>query len=90
MKYPNLFKPITVGTLELNNRIVHVPTDISTADADGSVNERTIHYHEEIAKAGVSLIIVGATTPDRATGSPSVTSLVADNDNYITLFIVCQ
>lgn len=83
LKYPNLFKPIYIGNVETKNRIVHVPTDISSGNADGSTNERTIYYHEEVAKAGVGLIICGATTPESITGRPTVTCLIADNDNYI-------
>lgn len=83
LKYPNLFKPIWIGNVEIKNRIVHVPTDISCSNADGSVNERVIRHHEEIAKAGVGLIETGATTPDSETGRPTVTCIVADGDNYI-------
>jgi 2,4-dienoyl-CoA reductase-like NADH-dependent reductase (Old Yellow Enzyme family)/thioredoxin reductase len=60
-----------------------VPTDISSANADGSVNQRVITYHEEIAKGGCGFIIVGATTPDKATGRPTVTCLAADADPLI-------
>ncbi|QGP92613.1 NADH oxidase [Neomoorella glycerini] len=81
--FPNLFKPIRIGDLELANRIVHVPTDISSSHADGSVSERDILHHAEIAKGGTGFIIVGATSPDGKTGRPTVTSLVADGDNYI-------
>jgi len=69
--------------MEVKNRIVHVPTDISSSNADGSVNDRVIRHHSELARAGVGLIICGATTPESATGRPTVTCLVADNDNYI-------
>ena len=82
-KYPNLFKPIWIKDVEVRNRIVHVPTDISSGNADGSVNNRVIHYNSELAKAGVGLIILGATTPESLTGRPTVTCLVADGDNYI-------
>lgn len=81
--FPNLFKPVRIGDLELPNRIVHVPTDISSSHADGSVSERDIWHHSEIAKGGTGFIIVGATSPDGKTGRPTVTSLVADGDNYI-------
>lgn len=81
--FTNLFKPIRIGNMEVPNRIVHVPTDISSSNADGSVSERDIHHHAEIAKGGTGLIIVGATTPDAKTGRPTVTCLVADADNYI-------
>lgn len=81
--YPNLFTPIRIGNMVIPNRIVHMPTDISSSNADGSVSKRDIHHHSEIAKGGTGLIIVGATTPDSKTGRPTVTCLVADADNYI-------
>ncbi len=81
--YEHLFTPIRIGNVVIPNRIVHVPTDVSSANADGSVSERDIHHHSEIAKGGAGLIIVGATTPDMATGRPTVTCLSADSDNYI-------
>lgn len=82
-KYPNLFKPLQMGSMVLKNRIVHVPTDVSSSHADGSVSGRDLHHHAEIAKGGVSMLIVGATSPDGKTGRPTVTGLVADADNYI-------
>lgn len=63
-KYTHLFKPICIGNMLVPNRIVHVPTDISSSNADGSVSPRDIKHHSEIAKGGTGLIIVGATTPD--------------------------
>lgn len=81
--YPHMFEPLKIGNMIVPNRICHVPTDISSANADGSVSERDIHHHSQIAKGGTGLIIVGATTPDAATGRPTVTCLVADNDNFI-------
>ena len=81
--YPTLFSPIQVGNMTLPNRVAMVPTDISSANADGSVNQRVITYHEEVAKGGCGFIIVGATTPDKATGRPTVTCLAADEDPLI-------
>ncbi len=81
--FPRLFSPIEIGNFVVPNRVAHVPTDISSANADGSVNERVITYHEEIAKGGCGFIIVGATTPDKATGRPTVTCLAADEDPMI-------
>ncbi len=81
--FPHLFSPIQLGNLELPNRIVHVPTDISSSHADGEVSERDIGHHAEIARGGTGFIIVGATTPDAKSGRPTVTCLVADGDNYI-------
>lgn len=81
--YPHLFSPIKIGNFEVPNRICHVPTDISSANADGSVNERVITYHEEIAKGGCGFIICGAATPDKKTGRPTVTCLAVDEDPLI-------
>jgi len=83
MAFPHLFKPLQLGNIELPNRIVHVPTDISSSHADGEVSERDIAHHGEIARGGTGFVIVGATTPDMKTGRPTVTCLVADGDNYI-------
>ena len=81
--YPHLFSPIRIGNVEVPNRICHVPTDISSANADGSVNQRVITYHEQIAKGGCGFIIVGASTPHRATGRPTVTCISVDEDPLI-------
>jgi 2,4-dienoyl-CoA reductase-like NADH-dependent reductase (Old Yellow Enzyme family) len=83
MSFPHLFSPISIGNIELPNRIVHVPTDISSSHADGEVSERDIAHHSEIARGGTGFVIDGATTPDAKTGRPTVTCLVADGDNYI-------
>ncbi len=83
MAFPHLFSPLQLGNLELPNRIVHVPTDISSSHADGEVSERDIAHHTDIARGGTGFVIVGATTPDMKTGRPTVTCLVADGDNYI-------
>ena len=81
--YPNLFSPIQIGNMLVPNRIAMVPTDISSSNADGSINQRVITYHEQIAKGGCGFIIVGATTPDKATGRPTVTCVAADEDPLI-------
>lgn len=81
--FPHLFSPLALGNIELANRIVHAPTDISSSHADGEVSERDIYHHAEIAKGGTGFIIVGATTPDMKSGRPTVTCLVADGDNYV-------
>ena len=81
--FPHLFTPIQIGNFIVSNRICHVPTDISSANADGSVNQRVITYHEEIAKGGCGFIIVGAATPDKKTGRPTVTCLAVDEDPLI-------
>ena len=82
-EFPHLFSPIKIGNFIVRNRIAMAPTDTSTGNADGSVSQRTITIHEEVAKGGCGFIIVGATTPDRLTGRPTVTCLAADEDPMI-------
>ncbi len=81
-----LFEPIRIGPVEVPNRICHVPTDISSSHIDGSVSERDIHHHREIARGGTGLIVVGATSVEGKTGRSTVTNLVIDDDNYIPGF----
>jgi 2,4-dienoyl-CoA reductase-like NADH-dependent reductase (Old Yellow Enzyme family) len=81
--FPHLFSPLRVGNFVVPNRICHVPTDISSANADGSVNQRVITYHEQVAKGGCGFIIVGASTPHKPTGRPTVTCVAVDEDPLI-------
>lgn len=83
MEFNNLFLPIQIGKMTVANRIVHVPTDISSGSSSGEVTDRVCAYHEEIAKGGTGLIIVGASTPDSITGRPTVTCLSVDADYFI-------
>jgi 2,4-dienoyl-CoA reductase-like NADH-dependent reductase (Old Yellow Enzyme family)/thioredoxin reductase len=85
-QFKYLFEPISIGSVEIPNRICHVPTDISASHADGSVSDRDIWHHREIAKGGTGLIVVGATSPDGKTGRSTVTGLIIDDDNYIPGF----
>ena len=83
MQFKHIFTPIKFNKMVVPNRVVHVPTDITSANADGESNERVIAYHEEIARGGCGLIIVGASSPDCKTGRPTVTCLSVDGDQYI-------
>ena len=56
-KFINLFNPITVGTINIKNRIVSTGHDTVMAH-DGHVTDRLIAYHEARAKGGAGLIIV--------------------------------
>ncbi|NQT60022.1 MAG: FAD-dependent oxidoreductase [Bacteroidetes bacterium] len=85
-EFKHLFTPIMIGNMEVPNRICHVPTDVSSSNADGSVSDRDIYHHSLVAKGGTGLIIVGATSPNAKTGRSTVSCLVIDDDNYIPGF----
>src|SRR5687768_11849409 len=56
----NLFEPVTVGKLELPNRLVMAPMTRSRAFG-GLVNETTAEYYAQ--RAGAGLIITEGTQP---------------------------
>ncbi len=82
-EFRHLFEPIMIGPVQVPNRICHVPTDISSSQKDGSVSERDIWHHTQIAKGGTGLIVVGATSPNTRTNRSTVTNLAADDDGLI-------
>lgn len=53
-----LFSPITIGPLELNNRIAMAPMATHYADESGAVTERLKNYYAERARGGAGLIII--------------------------------
>ena len=54
-EFPHLFSPIRIGDFIVKNRIAMAPTDTSTGNADGSVSQRTIIFHEESREGRVRL-----------------------------------
>jgi 2,4-dienoyl-CoA reductase-like NADH-dependent reductase (Old Yellow Enzyme family) len=55
--FPNLFRPITIGKIEIRNRILSTGHD-TMLPTDGTVNDALIAYHEARAKGGAGLIVV--------------------------------
>ena len=63
--FPNLFSPISIGKVDIKNRILSTGHDTSMP-TDGTVNDRLIAYQEARAKGGAGLICVqvaACTTP---------------------------
>ncbi|WP_153102067.1 NADH:flavin oxidoreductase [Paraburkholderia hayleyella] len=63
MRYPNLFKPLTLNHLTLRNRIVSTAHAEVYAEPGGMPGERYIRYYEEKAKGGVGLAVCGGSSP---------------------------
>ncbi|MEZ4358439.1 MAG: FAD-dependent oxidoreductase [Eubacteriales bacterium] len=53
-----IFRPISIGSTKLKNRLVVAPMVTVFCDTDGMATERFIAYHEAKAKGGWGLIIV--------------------------------
>jgi 2,4-dienoyl-CoA reductase-like NADH-dependent reductase (Old Yellow Enzyme family)/thioredoxin reductase len=59
-QFPELFKPITIGKVEIKNRVLSTGHDTSMP-TDGTVNEALIAYHEARARGGAGLIVTQVT-----------------------------
>lgn len=59
-----LFSPISIGTMQLRNRIVMSPMETCYGTKHGAPSDQTIDYFEARARGGVGLITLGASTVD--------------------------
>ena len=66
--YPNLFKPLRVGSLTFRNRILSAPNMMCQIRADGSPDDALIAYYEEKARGGAAQVTVGDTPVDEDHG----------------------
>ncbi|MHB1417194.1 MAG: NADH:flavin oxidoreductase [Chloroflexota bacterium] len=62
---PGLFDPLTIGTMQLKNRIVMPPMGTRLAEADGAINDEHISHYTARARAGVGLVIVEHSYTDK-------------------------
>ncbi len=81
--FPHLLSPGRIGTLKIRNRIATTAMGVSMAEEDGSAGERLIAYHEEQAKGGVGLIILGATAVAWPVGCVQWQQAAISDDRYI-------
>lgn len=81
--FPHLLSPGRIGTLEIRNRIATTAMGVSIAEEDGSAGERLIAYHEEQAKGGVGLIILGATAVAWPVGCVQWQQAAISEDRFI-------
>ncbi|MDR3551942.1 MAG: FAD-dependent oxidoreductase [Clostridia bacterium] len=58
MEYPKLFEPITIGKVEIKNRVAMAPMGaLGLVSPDGCFTNRAVDYYVERAKGGTGLII---------------------------------
>jgi len=80
-----LFRPISIGAMEVKNRIAMAPMATDYAESDGTVSQRLIDYLAARARGGVGLITSEMTTIDEF--SPYIPRTVALwNDKFIPGF----
>jgi dimethylglycine catabolism A len=61
-----LFSPVTIGGVEIPNRVVMPPMTTRLADPEGYVTDALVAYYEARALGGVGLITVEMGFPERA------------------------
>lgn len=84
MSLKNLFSPVRIGTMEVNNRIVMPPMTTNFASVTGAVTGRLIDYYSERARGNVGLIIVEATCIDSSIGRlDNPLQLCVDHDKFL-------
>jgi len=54
-----LFSPVTIGSLELPNRIVRAACGERRADRDGFITHEMLAYVDDLARGGCGLVILG-------------------------------
>ena len=82
---PNLFSPIKINQLEINNRIVLPPMATNFADTDGYVTDAVIAYYVERARGGVGYITIEHTAI-RIDGRAFPTMLMINSDDHVKGF----
>ena len=80
--YEHLFSPVTIGNVEIPNRIALLPMGVFSPrlmNEDGSYTKDGADYYIERAKGGTGLIITGLVPLPKSGASPSI---VNDTDSY--------
>jgi len=81
MKFPFLFSPIRINTIELKNRIV-MPAMHLGYTQNGEINDRLIDFYALRARGGAGLIIVGTCSVDDD-GEAMPGMMTVKDDKYI-------
>jgi 2,4-dienoyl-CoA reductase-like NADH-dependent reductase (Old Yellow Enzyme family)/thioredoxin reductase len=82
--YEELFKPISIRGMHLDNRIVMPPMHTKYASESGEATERIIEYLVERSKGGVGLIILENTCVDWEVGRAAGNPITIHDDLYRT------
>jgi 2,4-dienoyl-CoA reductase-like NADH-dependent reductase (Old Yellow Enzyme family) len=77
----NIFEPLDLAGIKLNNRVLRAATDEGMADTDGNPTEKLIKLYENLAKGGVGGIITGymAVSKDGESTMPGMVMMDSDD-----------
>lgn len=82
-KYSHLLAPGRIGSLTLENRIVHAPMSLGLGVGDGTCGERHVAYHEARARGGAALINIGTVSVGYPFGAVDAKQVALSDDRYI-------
>lgn len=89
--YPHLFKPLTIKTMTIKNRVTMMPMGTNYGEQNGEMSFLHINYYKQRAVGGTGLIIVENANVDYPLGSNGTTQIRIDHDNYIPrYFKLCE
>ena len=90
-QYKNLFEPIEINGLTLENRLVMIPMGTNFGEQNGEMSFLHINYYEQRAKGGTGLIIVENASVFSPQGSNGTSQLRIDHDSYLPrLYKLCE
>lgn len=81
--FDHLRSPVTLGTLELRNRIAMAAMGVEIAGEDGRAGEPIIAYYEERARGGVGLVITEVCAVAYPRGATAHRQLAISSDDYL-------
>ncbi len=84
--YRHLLSPVSIGTMDLRNRIVMAPMGVEIVDSDGRANDAIAAYYEERARGGVGLIITEVAAIAYPLGANSIHQLGVSDDAFVAPF----
>jgi 2,4-dienoyl-CoA reductase-like NADH-dependent reductase (Old Yellow Enzyme family)/NADPH-dependent 2,4-dienoyl-CoA reductase/sulfur reductase-like enzyme len=81
--YPHLLSSGRIGSMEVRNRIFVTAMGVSLSQDDGHVGERLIAYHEEQAKGGAGLIVIGVAGVAWPSGGVAFQQTAISDDKFL-------
>ncbi|MBK7951359.1 MAG: FAD-dependent oxidoreductase [Deltaproteobacteria bacterium] len=81
--FDHLRSPVTLGTLQLRNRIAMAAMGVEIAGEDGRAGEPIIAYYEERARGGVGLVITEVCAVAYPRGATAHRQLAISSDDYL-------
>lgn len=82
-EYSRLLSPGRIGTMELRNRMVVSAMGVILSEADGTVGERMMGFHETQARGGAGLIVSGVVGVAWPVGAVVPHQTAISDDRYL-------